>query len=180
MMTMSPEAHRYVPPKREDGMRHWQVAGGVIMDGSSVLLVKNMRPGGTVDWSTPGGVIDPGESPIEGLTREVEEETGVRVSAWNGPLYRVEVHAPDAGFFLEVEAHLAQTSEGEIIVDDPDGIVVEATYVERAAAASYLGDNQPWVVEPLLAHLIDGVEDGRLFRYRMTGARGQQRRVERL
>jgi hypothetical protein len=95
-------------------------------------------------------------------------------------LYRVEVHAPDAGFFLEVETHLALAREGEIVVDDPDGIVIEATYVERSAAAAYLGNNHPWVVEPLLDHLIAGVEDGRLYRYRMTGGRGGERRVERL
>lgn len=180
MFPMSEKAHHYVPPRGEDGLRHWQVAGGVIMNGSSVLLVKNLRPGGAVDWSTPGGVIDPGESSLEGLTREVAEETGVRVRTWNGPLYRVEVHAPDAGFFLEVETHLALAAEGEILVDDPDGIVVEASYVERSVAADYLGSNHPWVVEPLLAHLIDGVEDGRLYRYRMTGAIGSERRVERL
>jgi 8-oxo-dGTP diphosphatase len=177
---MSAEANRYVPPVGADGLRHWQVAGGVIMSGSSVLLVKNLRPGGRIDWSTPGGVVDPGETSIEGLTREVEEETGVRVSDWRGPLYRVEVHAPDAGFLLRVEAHLAMASEGELVVDDPDGIVVDAAFVERTAVAAYLGDTQRWVVEPLLAHLMEGVTDGRLFRYRMTGPQGGDRKVDRL
>lgn len=180
MRIMSAGVNRYVPPVGEDGLRHWQVAAGVIMEGTSVLLVKNLRPGGAIDWSTPGGVVDPGETPLEGLTREVEEETGMVVQCWQGPLYRVEVHAPDAGFLLRVETHLAVTSEGELRVDDPDGIVIEATYVERQAVASYLGTNQPWVVEPLLAHLIDGVSDGRLFRYRMTGRRGEQRKIDRL
>ncbi len=177
---MSAEANRYVPPLADDGLRHWLVAGGVIVNGDSVLLVKNLRQGGAVEWTTPGGVIDPGETAVEGLTREVEEETGLRVSQWAGPLYRVEVVAPDAGFVLRVEAHLGLAVEGQIVVDDPDGIVIDAHYVERTLVASRLGDGQPWVVEPLLAHLHDGVIDGRTFRYHMTGGRGQPRRIDRL
>lgn len=177
---MSAEASRYVPPVEADGLRHWQVAGGVIMSGASVLLVKNLRRGGVTDWSTPGGVIDPGETPLEALTREVAEETGLLVGAWQGPLYRVEVHAPDAGFLLRVEAHLGNAVEGVIQVDDPDGIVIDAHYVETEAVGGYLAETQPWVAEPLLAHLTDGVDDGRTFRYRMTGAHGEERRIDRL
>jgi 8-oxo-dGTP pyrophosphatase MutT (NUDIX family) len=125
-------------------------------------------------------VIDPGETAIEGLTREVEEETGLRVGCWQGPLYRVEVHAPDAGFYLRVEAHLASDVNGEVVVDDPDGIVVAASYVQRSALRDRLGDAQPWVTEPLMAHLEDGVGDGRVFRYRLTGSDRENRRVERL
>jgi len=177
---MCADVNRYVPPIGDDGLRHWQVAGGVIMSGSSVLLVKNLRNGGGIDWSTPGGVVDPGETPLQGLTREVKEETGLSVPRWHGPLYRVEVHAPDAGFMLRVEAHLASAVDGDLVIDDPDGIVVDALYVEPDGVAGYLGGNQPWVIEPLLAHLVDGVADGRLFRYRMTGGRDKKRLVERL
>lgn len=177
---MSSEAERYVPPVAADGLRHWRVAGGVVMAEDSVLLVKNLRRGGDTDWSTPGGVVDPGETSIEALTREVEEETGLRVGGWNGPLYRVEVVAPDAGFRLEVEAHLALRVDGAIVVDDPDGIVVAAHYVARAEAAAYLATTQPWVSEPLLAHLDDGIDDGRVFRYRVTGQRGEERKIDRL
>jgi 8-oxo-dGTP diphosphatase len=172
--------NRYVPSVQQDGLRHWQVAGGIIVSGDSVLLVKNLRRGGAVDWSTPGGVVDPGETPLEGLTREVEEETGLTVERWRGPLYRVEVTAPDAGFLLRVEAHLAVDVVGTVVVDDPDGIVVGVDYVARAEVASRLVEAQPWVAEPLLAHLEDGIDDGRVFRYHMTGARGDDRQIERL
>lgn len=177
---MSSEHNRYVPPIGADGLRHWHVAGGVIVEADRVLLVKNLRQGGAIEWTTPGGVVDPGESAVEGLTREVEEETGLRVGGWLGPLYRVEVVAPDAGFVLRFEAHQALTVEGRILVDDPDGIVIDAHYVHRSEVGERLGSAQPWVVEPLLAHLHDGVDDGRTFRYRMTGRRGEQRQIDRL
>lgn len=172
--------NRYVPPVHTDGLRHWEVAGGVIVSGDSVLLVKNLRRGGAIDWSTPGGVIDPGETAVEGLTREVEEETGLNVGRWHGPLYRVEVTAPDAGFFLRVEAHLALEVMGTVMVDDPDGIVIGADYVTLDAVAGHLDEAQPWVAEPLLAHLEHGIDDGRLFRYHVTGGPGRERRIERL
>ncbi|MDH3680609.1 MAG: NUDIX hydrolase [Acidimicrobiia bacterium] len=177
---MGAEADRYVPPVGSDGLRHWQVAGGVIVEDDHILLVKNLRRGGAVDWSTPGGVVDPGESSLEGLTREVEEETGLFVERWAGPLYRVEVTAPDAGFLLRVEAHLALEVLGHVVVDDPDGIVVGADFVAKAHVGARLGQAHPWVSEPLLAHLDEGVSDGRVFRYRMTGASGDERQIERL
>lgn len=167
----------YLPPVGADGLRHWQVAGGVVVDRRGVLLVQNLRRNGQLDWSTPGGVVDPGESPVEGLTREVEEETGLLVTSWTGPIYRVEVLAPDAGFFLAVEAHRARHFTGSLAVDDPDGIVVDAQFVEVTVAGIRLDGASPWVAEPLLAHLHEGVDDGRVFRYRVEGRTGADRNV---
>ncbi|MEO6314728.1 MAG: NUDIX hydrolase [Chitinophagaceae bacterium] len=42
-----------------------------------VILVKQYRhPIGEVIFETPGGFIDPGEEPIAGMQRELQEETG--------------------------------------------------------------------------------------------------------
>lgn len=168
-----------LPPIGSDGLRHWQVAGGVLVDERGVLLVQNLRRNGKLDWSTPGGVVDPGETPIQGLTREVAEETGLAVSRWQGPVYRVEVMAPDAGFFLVVEAHRAADFTGAIAIDDPDGIVVGAEFVDLRQAGQRLDGGSPWVVEPLLAHLRDGIDDGRTFRYRVEGRSRSDRVVTR-
>ncbi len=167
-----------LPAIAADGLRHWQVAGGVVADERGLLLVENLRRNGEVDWSTPGGVVDPGESTVQGLTREVHEETGLSVASWTGPIYRVEVIAPDAGFFLRVEAHRAAAFTGAVTVDDPDGIVVSAEFVDIGTARNRLLGASPWVVEPLLAHLEDGVGDGRVFRYLVEGRR-EDRRVTR-
>lgn len=48
---------------------------GIVRE-NSILLVKERRDG---KWSLPGGWSDVGESPVEGVTREVREETGYTV-----------------------------------------------------------------------------------------------------
>ena len=130
------------------GLRRWSVAAGVVRRAGTVLLVQNRRRNGSLDWSTPGGVIDLGEQPVEALTREVREETGLSVASWSPPLYEVEVVAPDAGFHLRVVAHLAGSDEvtGTIHIDDPDGIVEIAAFCDLATARSHLRDGPPWVL----------------------------------
>jgi len=79
-------------------VREWTVASGLLETAAGVLLVRNQRHGGFEDWSTPGGVIDAEDSDLlAGLTREVKEETGLRVQEWSGPLYEVHAYAPEMG-----------------------------------------------------------------------------------
>lgn len=134
-------------------VRDWVVGGGLIVSDEGLLLVRNRRRNGSHDWSPPGGVIDEGESIVGGLTREVQEETGLRVTSWAGPVYEVTCHAPDMGWRLRVEAHLALEVEGDLHVDDPDGIVVEAAYVDPGGCADHLAACPRWVRDPLAAWL---------------------------
>src|SRR3989442_7579402 len=72
-------------------VREWLVAGALVESDGRLLFVRNHRRGGSEDWSTPGGVIDADDgSLLDGLTREVEEETGLCVTRLEGPLYVVE------------------------------------------------------------------------------------------
>jgi 8-oxo-dGTP pyrophosphatase MutT (NUDIX family) len=134
--------------------REWTVAGGLIESAEGVLLVRNIRRGGFEDWSTPGGVIDADDDDLlSGLTREVEEETGLRVAEWSGPLYEVHAYAPDMGWRMRCEVHLAVGFTGELRVDDPDGIVVEAAFVPCSECNDRLASCAQWVREPLGAWL---------------------------
>ena len=169
-----------VPERGPDGLRHWLVAGGVIRNRSDeVLLVENRRNNGEVDWSPPGGVVDPGEESKGGLSREVMEETGLRVGEWVGPLYRVEVTAPGFGFFLQVEAFLATHHQGDLVIEDPDEIVISASFVRQSEAERLLDSAPRWVAEPLLEHLEYGIDDGRLFAYDLHGSSRANQRVTR-
>ena len=150
-------------------MRQWLVGGGLILGEGGLLLVRNRRRNGDHDWSPPGGVIDEGETVLAGLTREVEEETGVVVSAWQGPVYEVEVEAPGLGWHLRVEAHVAVDYAGALRIDDPDGIVVDATFGEVGDCGGHLATCRPWVSEPLGAWLAERWDEPRRFRYVVDG-----------
>ena len=48
-----------------------------------VLLIRLYRHGvGKIIWEIPGGVIDPGETPLEAIRRELLEETGYTAKHW--------------------------------------------------------------------------------------------------
>ncbi len=130
----------------------WTVGGAVIEGPEGLLLVQNLRANGSLDWTPPGGVIEvrDGESLLDGLTREVVEETGLQVTEWHGPLYRVTTTAPAMGWRMLVEVYLAVSVEGEVRVgEDPDGIVVDAAYVSDDVCRERLVGGHPWVAEPL-------------------------------
>ncbi|GAA1921969.1 NUDIX domain-containing protein [Microbacterium aoyamense] len=55
------------------------VSAAVITDESGRLLL--VRKAGTTAFMQPGGKPEPGESPAETLSRELEEEIGVRIAA---------------------------------------------------------------------------------------------------
>lgn len=60
-----------------DGKSHLyrEAARGIVLSGERILLLHTERYD---DYSLPGGGIDPGEAPVRGLVRELEEETGAR------------------------------------------------------------------------------------------------------
>jgi 8-oxo-dGTP diphosphatase len=137
-------------------MREWTVASGLLETPDGVLLVRNVRRGGFEDWSTPGGVIDDEDDDLlAGLTREVEEETGIIVHEWSGPLYEVHAYAPDMGWRMRCEVHFAVAFSGDVRVEDPDGIVVEAAFVPHDECHARLESCPLWVREPLGAWLRD-------------------------
>lgn len=163
-------------------VRDWTVAGGLLETAEGVLLVRNQRKGGSEDWSTPGGVIDADDaSLLAGLTREVEEETGLVVTAWAGPLYEVHAYAHDMGWRMRCEVYLAVEFSGDLAVDDPDGIVVEAAFVPARECADRLASCVPWVREPLSAWLHERWEpgSGRGFHYEVHGTSRDALRVVR-
>jgi 8-oxo-dGTP diphosphatase len=74
----------------------------VFDDGERVLLMRRRDHG---NWEPPGGVLQPGEHPDEGVAREVLEETGVQVNV--GPLTGVYTNVESAVVTLAFRAEPA-------------------------------------------------------------------------
>ena len=163
-------------------MREWLVASGLVEGPGSLLLVQNRRRDGRTDWSPPGGVIETaeGESVRDGLTREVHEETGITVAEWDGPLWSVEAEAVDAGWRLRVEVYRALSYEGELRIDDPDGIVIDADFFPVDDCHVQLASTWLPTHEPLVAWLAERWTESRSFRYRVEGATREDFSVVRL
>ncbi len=156
-----------------DTVREWVVASALVERDGELLLVLNRRQSGSTDWSTPGGVIDAtDESVLAGLTREVEEETGLRVRSWEGPVYEVHAEAIDLGWRMRCEVHRAVEFDGELTVEDPDGIVIAAAFLPVDACADRLAACLQWVREPLTDWIADrwGPTDRRGYRYSVRGS----------
>jgi 8-oxo-dGTP diphosphatase len=156
-------------------MRAWRVAGALLEaadHAGHLLLVRNQRHGGHTDWSTPGGVIDDTDADVlAGLTREVQEETGLRVTEWEGPLYEVLATAPDMEWEMRADVYRAVAWEGEILVADPDGIVVEAEFLPVDRCLSLLAEGARWVHEPMAEWMAErwGPDAIRRYAYEVRG-----------
>jgi 8-oxo-dGTP pyrophosphatase MutT (NUDIX family) len=149
--------------------RQWSVVSGLIEGAEGLLLVANRRRGGSVDWSPPGGVVDAGEAQLGALTREVVEETGLVVHSWAGPVYDITVDFGTRGGELRVEVYRALDWSGEIILDDPDGIVHEAAFHGHDDCCHRLASAPEWVAGPLTEWLTERWSDGRSYAYRVVG-----------
>lgn len=61
---------------------HRVVVGALIRDGRVLLVHRRPNKRANPDaWDLPGGLVEPGESELEALARELHEELGVQVVA---------------------------------------------------------------------------------------------------
>lgn len=165
-------------------MREFTVAGGLLNRPTDaghpeLLLVCNKRRDGRLDWTPPGGIVDEGESVLEGLTREVREETELVVTGWGHQLYEVKVEFAGRDFALRAKVFQALDWTGTLHVDDPDGVVIDAGFMAGQAREDCLDLAPRWVAEPVREWIAGSWEGTRSFLYRATGSNSNIR-VERL
>jgi 8-oxo-dGTP diphosphatase len=105
-----------VPDSREYPDRPMVGVGGVVISNGRALLIRRGGPPLEGQWSIPGGMLEVGETLIEGVRRELAEETGIEVRV--GALIEVfERINPDAEgktrYHFVVLDYLCQAIRGE-------------------------------------------------------------------
>jgi 8-oxo-dGTP diphosphatase len=68
-----------MPDSREYPERPLVGVGGVVISDGRALLIRRGGPPLEGQWSIPGGMLELGETLIEGVRRELLEETGIEV-----------------------------------------------------------------------------------------------------
>lgn len=130
---------RFDEPRRA-GVRYRQRPGayGILRRGDNVLITFQSRP--KPEFQLPGGGIDPGESPLIALHREVREETGWGIAVQHrlGAFQRY-VYMPDYDMWARkvCQIYLCRPTFQKGPVSEPDH---SAHWVSLAAAAHILGN----------------------------------------
>ncbi|MFM6850463.1 MAG: NUDIX hydrolase [Terrabacter sp.] len=130
----------------EVGEPYQRVAAyAVVTSGRGLLLTQfNSQTHVAGDWGLPGGGLDEGESPVDGVHREVWEETGQRIEL--GALVAVQSdhwvgRAPGGGLedFHAVRIVYAATcpEPADIVIHDVGGTTSDARWVRRDELDDY-------------------------------------------
>ena len=123
------------------------VAGLIVRDDGLVLITQRRADQALpLQWEFPGGKVEPGESPVEALARELREEIGVSVDV--GRIWDVLFHAYPA-FDLVMLVYACRIVEG----NEPSAVeVADVQWVERAKLPEWdiLPADRP-LVERLIA-----------------------------
>jgi 8-oxo-dGTP diphosphatase len=115
------------------------VVGGVVQRDGAVLLVHEHTLGGEGpdQWVLPGGRVEPGELLDAAVKREVEEETGLKVTSVGPLAFGSQHYAPGHRqplLFLAFHAEIADLNGDRFRPDDPDDLIMEARFVPVAEA----------------------------------------------
>lgn len=138
------------PPRRDRDYRHRRGAYAVLLRHGRVLLTHQAAP--AREFQLPGGGVDPGETPLRALHREVFEETGWRmaVSRRLGAFRRF-TYMPEYGFWAEklCTVYLARPTTRLCDPVEPDHTALWMS--PRAALASLGNDGDRHFLRSVLA-----------------------------
>src|ERR1700683_2722087 len=105
--------------------------GAVIVEEGRVLLVRRGSEPLKGHWTLPGGVLEVGESLVDGVKRETKEETGLEVEVIEliELLDRIHRHESRVRYHYVIADYLCRVTGGELrAASDADAV----RWVERA------------------------------------------------
>jgi len=163
---------------REVGVRRRNAVFGILLTpNDEVLVVANQRSSGGVRWSFPGGLVDRGETSLEALKREVEEETSLSIHEWPHHVYTtlVQFRGGRRDLDLNVEIYLTKNWEGELdFSSDPDGLVVDGIFANVSSIGDFFYDSPDYISEPILEWVFHQWEEPVHFTYLVEGNRSER------
>jgi 8-oxo-dGTP diphosphatase len=130
---------RFGEPKKRNVFYKFRPGVYAILPRNGKLLLTNQRSL-TEELQLPGGGIDPGETPLAALHREVIEETGYRISQPRfSHAFRRFVFMPDYDMWAEklCRIYIARPVRK---ISDPTEKGHSATWVNTSEAAHLLGN----------------------------------------
>ena len=124
--------------------------GAVIVEAGRVLLVRRGKEPMKGHWTLPGGMLEVGESLIEGVIREVKEETGLTVEVLEliELLDRIHREETRVRYHYVIADYLCRVVGGQLqAASDADA----ARWVERAEWNSH----SALKLDPITARVIE-------------------------
>lgn len=121
-------------------MRNIRIVAAVVEIDGEVLLVRQQGPTDPEStWALPGGRVEPGETLLQALGRELLEETGLTLDAASPTLLYVSEVVDRADAMHAVTfVFRARVMSGSGPVNDPDGYIQEVLFVPLSDAVSLL------------------------------------------
>ena len=107
------------------------VAALIVKEGKLLACQRTRHQVFPLKWEFPGGKIEAGEIPTQALTRELEEELGIRARI--GPQVARVQHTYRRGSAVELFFFIVESFEGEI----DNRIFRDVRWVERSDLPAY-------------------------------------------
>lgn len=132
-----------------------EIVGAAIIENEQGQILLTQSPKWSNKWTLPGGHIEPGETIMEAITREAEEETGLRldpvdVIAWGELIGSKDFHRP--AHFIYFDVYCRKTPDGELKLDGTE--LTDYQWLEPKEALKLdLAESYPETIQKFIDYL---------------------------